>query len=212
MHRWRSLPPDWPFRQPERFAAVDGSGVALPPGWIESAGAWGCWQSHVRLWQEAVAAGLESILIFEDDAAFEFTWFATKAVEFLATVPDDWDQIYLGGQHLTIDGSPPPEEVNALVLRGKNVNRTHAYAIRRRMMASAVREIGEPPPVGTPAKFYHVDYRLGTMHRSGQWNVYTPRRWLVAQAAGPSDVILNRNMRPRWWNEFPVKMKELPPC
>ena len=94
---------DWPFPEPQRYSAVDGKEIPsddFPPSerWKSSPGARGCFLSHRQILGE-VAAGTENVLILEDDA-FCVKGFGVKVAEFLAAVPDDWDQIYLGGQHL----------------------------------------------------------------------------------------------------------------
>ncbi len=55
----------------QRFSAVDGSAVVLPPHWRHTAGAYGCLLSHVAVIEEARALNAESVLIFEDDTVFD---------------------------------------------------------------------------------------------------------------------------------------------
>src|SRR5262245_46044684 len=101
--RWKAfqerLPGDWPFRKIVRFPAIDGRACVPPPWWKESAGAWGCYRSHLRVVEDCLNNDLESVLVLEDDAEFPPT-FAADAAEFLRHVPDDWDMLYLGGQLL----------------------------------------------------------------------------------------------------------------
>jgi hypothetical protein len=82
--------------------AISGDWCWPPARWKSGNGAWGCLMSHLRAVQEATMDGLESSMVLEDDAVFQ-----PKAVEMLARlmreVPADWDQIYLGGQHLSTE-------------------------------------------------------------------------------------------------------------
>ena len=57
---------------------------------------------------------------------------------------------------------------------------------------------------------YHVDNKLGELHRGGEFNVYAPRDWLVGQAAGSSDVLSANHRKDQWW-PLPVD-KRLVPC
>src|ERR1700686_380480 len=54
----------------ERVAAVDGGKLAVPAAWPESAGAYGCLQSHLAVVRQARAQNRESVLIIRDDGLF----------------------------------------------------------------------------------------------------------------------------------------------
>ena len=208
------LPGDWPFRPVERVVAVDGEQADLP-AWYggefrpKLKGAWGCLQSHLGIWQSAVDANLSSVLVLEDDAVC-CNAFTPMVKKFLDHVPDDWNQIYLGGQHLCTD-SKPPVIVNDRVIRARNVNRTHAYAISRNPMEACIQKFANPWH-GKGLKGWHVDHQLGYLHQLGRWNVYCPSKWLVGQAAGTSDTFESRMMRTCWWNEFGIAKPEAVPC
>ena len=108
-----------------RFAAVDGSKVVLPASWSHSAGAYGCLLSHVAVVQEALAAGCESLLIFEDDAVFD-PEFNIKFASFVNEAPPDWDLLYFGALH-----KDEPIKVTEHVYRITKANSTYAYALKR---------------------------------------------------------------------------------
>ncbi len=108
-----------------RFAAVDGSKVVLPASWNHSAGAYGCLLSHVGVVQEALAAGCQSVLIFEDDAVFD-PEFNTKFASFMKEAPADWDLLYFGALH-----KDEPARVTEHVYRITKANSTYAYALKR---------------------------------------------------------------------------------
>jgi GR25 family glycosyltransferase involved in LPS biosynthesis len=85
------------------FKAVDGTtlsqddlaarGLIVPPIHYTK-GTLGSMMSHTALWQHAVASG-EITTVCEDDAIFNLA-FERRALELIATLPDDTDIIYWG--------------------------------------------------------------------------------------------------------------------
>jgi GR25 family glycosyltransferase involved in LPS biosynthesis len=116
----------------QRFEAVDGSKVVLPASWRHSAGAYGCLLSHVAVVQEALAAGCESVLIFEDDAVFD-PEFDAKFASFMKEVPADWDLFYFGALH-----KDEPLKVTEHVYRITKANSTYAYALKRKVFEAFI--------------------------------------------------------------------------
>ncbi len=187
--RWeefkRILPSSWPFRPPLRFPAVHGEKVPKPAWWNQPAAAWGCLLSHRQVIQDALQSGLDSILIFEDDAAFAED-FVERTKRYVAALPTDWRWIYLGGEHLEHRVSVPTR-INDFVYRPYNVNRTHAYGIRtREMMERILAHIDTSEPWKCK---HHVDHRYGELQKeTSSQGCYTPDRWLVGQREGWSDI------------------------
>ena len=204
--RWAAfqerLPVDWPFLTPERWVAEDGLAGIPPAYWTRKPGAWGCFRTHVALLRYAVRAKLRSVLILEDDAVF-VEGFGEKVQAFLKYVPDDWDHLYFGGQHYATHRARP-KLIAPGVLRAYNVNRTHAHALRGRYIPHVLKFFGK-------ARFnLHVDYQFGELHMLGNHNVYSPRQWVVGQAAGVSDVGREGAAEPReeverFWNDFLIE-------
>lgn len=200
--RWeafcRRVPADWPFCLPQRYAAVDGSRTGVPEGFTAQPGAWGCYQTHLRILEDLLTQGISSALILEDDAVF-CDHFSERVAAFLAELPDDWELLYLGGQHLA--GPAESLRPGGPVLRPRNVNRTHAYAVR----GEAIRQIYHHlARVHIAPRGAHVDYLMGELCERGELRVYCPRRFLVGQVAGPSDVT-GKPCLGRWWNQFPIR-------
>lgn len=208
-NRWErfrnSLPENWPFAQPERWPACDGLHCDIP-GWFKAgAGAWGCLQSHVAIWWSQIENDWESILILEDDAVFQRHHAVDIMRRTLDVIPEDWDQVYFGGQHLDTNDRPPETIIQDVLIRCRYVNRTHAYAIRKDFACEALDAIDCPNE--RPERLQHVDYMLGDLHDSH--NIYAPWRFCIGQERGVSDVMRNGQRRPKhtvqhWWNQFPI--------
>ena len=183
--------------------AWPGNVAPAPAWWRAGNAAWGCLMSHVRAVQEALLDGVERVLLLEDDVVFH-----PRAPQWLERlmreVPEDWDQLYLGGQHLK-EASPLPD--CPYIWRAKNVNRTHAYALHRRVYAKYLQHVLHAPDYIRRGA-WHVDHQLGVAHERGDWRTYAPSWWLCAQEAGGSNI--SGKMNPRmWWQPF-VYAKRLP--
>lgn len=187
--RWRrflqELPAAWPFGPPLRFPAIDGTQAQIPVWWDSGGGAWGCYCSHLQIVQDALADGVESLLILEDDCVF-CPAFELEVREFVRNLPSDWKLIFLGGQHIQLQHGLP-SKINHWVYRPFNVNRMHAYAIRGQEMLQTVHRHLENAQNWRTAH-HHVDHRLGELQKQTGSGIYVPRRWLAAQREGVSDV------------------------
>ena len=178
------IPPDWPFRFPERYTAIDG-GLATPPDWWNGGnGAWGCYKAHVRILEDCLSNEINSVLIMEDDAVC-VDHFGVKVQEFWNHLPDDWEMVYLGGQHIQ-ENLRLPRKVNDWVYKPFNVNRCHCYGFRgRKMLERAYKHLHDFAAWNVPN---HVDHYLGELHKKLEKGLYVPKEWLVAQSEGQSDI------------------------
>ena len=173
LERFWNVLGDWPFRMPQLFTAVDGQAMGTPEGWDKGPGAWGCLCSHLQLLNQAIADEVQALLVLEDDA-YPVTDFAELAATFLRNVPEDWDGLMFGTQHLA-----KPQPVRDGVVRCAVSNRTHAYAVRGRLMKVL-------------AQFWsnttndHCDIVMAALMR--HFNVYAPDPLLIGQDDGISDV------------------------
>lgn len=174
--------------------AVPGDRCWAPPYFLAGGGAWGCLQSHLRIAQDAAADGLPNYLVLEDDVVFHERS-AAHLERFMTEVPDDWGQIYLGGQHLH---EPDIVAGSGFVHRCLNVNRTHAYALRQPAIARFQQHVAHAPDYISRGS-WHLDHQLGVAHELGLWRTYAPAWWLAGQEAGPSDISGFENPR-LWWH------------
>lgn len=181
------------------YPAVIGGWTGYPADWRAGCGAWGCLQSHRRILEDVIhvrnARGmmaLDSTLILEDDVFFTDDALP-RLNAFMAAVPSDWGQIYLGGQHRR---TPVPVPERSGVMRASSVHRTHAYAVSRSAVTKVYCHVSYMPDYhGRPV---HIDHQLERAHRRGDWPVYCPARWIAGQDAGRSDISGRTNPRKLW--------------
>ena len=191
----------WPLPEPLVLDAVDGNVVGVPRDFIHGGGAWGCCRSHVLALERAVMDGVGTLLVLEDD----LSWgpdLGPDLARFLAEVPPDWDQLMLGGQHMS---RPAPVPGRPGVVRVRKCQRTHAYAVRGRATRSL---LGLWYRATT-----HIDHAMGSWQAG--WNVYSPEPFLFGQGGGPSD-ISGRLEPPRTWStsdyDRPLLYLDVPPA
>lgn len=165
---------NWPFREPERFRAVDASKLDIPPYWFAGGGAFGCMRSHQRALEDAIMDGVDSLLVLEDDVVFRPD-FGTEVVKFMQNVPTDWDQLMIGGQ---LFHDSLREQVAPGVLRVNNCQRTHCYAVRGKYMKALHAK--------WCASYGHCDHVMGPFQR--RYSVYAPDPFLAGQSEGKSDI------------------------
>ncbi len=197
------MPRPWPFPEPERFPAIDGRRLATPPQWRAGNGAWGCFRSHLLILEKCLLEGIDSYVVFEDDAGFADD-FPARLRRFVGELPDDWGLVYLGGQHLYA-GKHPPQKITEHVYRPYNVNRTHAFMVRGR---PAMKTLYRHLNWNEWQTKHHIDHHLGRLIQrryelvvegkhveQESLAVYTPDRWLAGQLPTKS------NICGRKWNE-----------
>lgn len=186
--RARQKEAGWELPEPTVFEAVDGSKVGVPTYFQSGGGAWGCCRSHVRVCEQAVMDGVESLLVFEDDVTWKADEGGRSAWEqlrrFMAAVPADWEQLMLGGQHLQ-PALPTPAPG---VVRCTNCQRTHAYAVRGKAIKDLL-------GLWYPAN-RHIDHVMGPWQKDRK--VYAPERFVFGQAEGKSDINGRHNPAKFW--------------
>ena len=207
---------DWPFVEPQLFTAIDGKLAPFPRWWSQGGGAWGVYRSNLRIIEDCLMEGVQSVLILEDDATLDSpddeeiraATFRERVDTFLSNVPEDWQMVYLGGQHL-FQKQRPPRIVNKEVVAPYNVNRLHAYGLSHQGLKIAYRHLN----VRKWQSGHHVDHHFGVLHQNEGIKVYAPQKWLVGQGNAKSD-ICGRELKVRFWNKSETqqgaKQKGLP--
>lgn len=185
---------DWKEPPVEFIDAIDGRRVLAPRFWKVGDPAWGCYRTHLYIIEKCLNENIKSVLILEDDAELTEN-FEIGYDRLVKNLPDDWQWVYLGGQHLN-QKEGVPEGIAPGVCRPFNCHRNHAYGIRNRnVMQDIYRFILEFP---WPEKF-HLDHRYGMLHEAKKFTVYAADPFIVRQAKGFSD-IEHVNHQARGWN------------
>lgn len=172
-----------------RYRAVHGDSVTVPHFFTSGGGAWGCRQSHLRLLEDALMDGVNSLLVLEDDVCF-CPNFQDRLIAFMRAVPDDWQGLMFGGQNQ----AEPTETPVGGVKRATDTQRTHAYAVRGKEPMQALYRLWARSD-------RHIDHLFG--HWQQDHIVYQPDPFLCGQDQGKSD-ITGRDDSTRFWFSSPV--------
>jgi len=121
-------------------------------------------------------------VVFEDDCHF-IDGFDVALNHFLESLPEDWQQAYLGGQLIHTERHPPIK-INEHCYRPYNINRTHAFAVSRAGMLPLYRWLNDLPFAAND----HIDHHLGRWHEDKRNKVFCPPRWLCGQMGCSSNV------------------------
>jgi len=114
----------------ERVSAVDGreldvSKLKISPGEL------GLILTNSKIIEKSISNRYESILIIEDDCVFSEE---IKEIDsYFSVLPDDWDMLYMGGNHNTHMGILGPYYVNEKVCKLHSTYSTHFVAIKKKM-------------------------------------------------------------------------------
>lgn len=186
------------LQKPEIFDAIDGYKENIPDWWNPHLrGSYGCYRSHIKILENIVAENLTNTIILEDDAIF-CEDFIHQLNGLYDHIPEDWDQFYIGGQHLN-----GPININNLVNKGTNINRTHGYIIKNSQVSAKILSYITNKEFwikNFPKHRYHIDYGYGWLHKNKLIHAYCPKKFLIGQAANEySDTGSQICKNDRWW-------------
>lgn len=131
--RIAEIKPKWPFGEIKVLRGFpsrqDKPGAfPLPMNWHGPNGAWGCNLSHRSAIWRAYQLRVPAVVILEDDCYFDNNFYE-RVQDFIKRVPDDWQQLFFGGEHNYYFGRKP-EPVAPGIVRCMEVNMLHCYAVR----------------------------------------------------------------------------------
>lgn len=165
----------WELPEPTVFPAIDGDKVGVPSWFRSGGGAWGCLRSHCAILEQAVMDGTDTVVVMEDDVTWMPHCWALLA-KWIKEVPQDWQQLMLGGQHIT-----PPSKITDTLWRCNNTQRTHAYALKGGGIKSLLK------------CWYscntHCDWKMGEWQ--GNVKSYCPNNFFFGQCGSSSDICGN---------------------
>jgi GR25 family glycosyltransferase involved in LPS biosynthesis len=112
----------------ERYSAVDGNSLNVDNITYNKSllkGELGILETHIKLIKEAKEQKLKSILIMEDDVYF------TKEIEkfddYMSHVPNNWDMLFVGGNHLY---GETPIKINEKIMKLNNTVAIHCLGVK----------------------------------------------------------------------------------
>jgi glycosyl transferase, family 25 len=109
----------------ERFSAVDGNTIE-PFNYKVPRGSIGNCLSKIGVLKLSKERKYKSVLVLEDDVAFQDD-FNNKFAEWSKEVPENWDMLWIGGNHNWVKNIPL---FSPHLIRITNTYATHAFALR----------------------------------------------------------------------------------
>jgi hypothetical protein len=107
----------------ERYSGVDGNTIVNDSPLLN--GELGVLTTHMGIIDRCIDDGIKSVLILEDDVVF--TEELRKLDEYMMAVPNNWDMIYFGGNHIY---GKPPLKINDKVIKLNFTVAIHCVAIK----------------------------------------------------------------------------------
>jgi len=114
----------------DRISAVDGLTLNQKSPNINSAEL-GLILTNIKILEISIQKNYNSILILEDDCKFEPEILNIES--YFKQLPEDWDMLYMGGNHNTHMGISPPTKINDKVIKLRNTYSTHLVGVKSKM-------------------------------------------------------------------------------
>jgi GR25 family glycosyltransferase involved in LPS biosynthesis len=156
------------------FNAFNGNNLSNP--YKISNGNFGLILTNIEIIKEAKNNNYKNILILEDDCYF--TSEVLNINTYFDALPDDWDMLYLGGNHNTHVGNPPPIVINEKIVKLHSTLTTHFVAINNHMYDVIL------------ARLSKFDNPIDVVYTGIQklYNVYSTSKTIAKQLNGYSDI------------------------
>ena len=159
----------------EFFNAINGHAMNNP--FPISNGNFGLIQSNLEILKKAKDDNLKNIVIIEDDCIFNDN--IKNINTYLQSLPDDWNMIYLGGNHnIGWNGTTEPVVINDKMVKLHFTFTTHFVAINSNIFDIVIEEL---------SKFSNpIDVIYTTIQKN--YNVYCTKELVATQQEGYSDI------------------------
>jgi GR25 family glycosyltransferase involved in LPS biosynthesis len=112
----------------ERFSAYDGKQLNLTNEYNLKPGEIGIIKSNLDIIKDAKKNNYKTILIIEDDCVFNDE--IINFENYFKLLPNDWDMLYMGGNHNTHMGVKPPLKINDKVVKLHSTYSAHFIGIK----------------------------------------------------------------------------------
>ena len=141
-------------------------------------GHFGCFLSHIGVYNEFMQSDKPYCLIFEDDAEFKTHTFRKDVNRHMGNVPDDWD-IVLFGFHTADDlhhGKNQDTFLKDNIFHNlEHFTGLHGYLINKRSCAKLMEKVMNPE--------WYLDWEIANLTKEGHFKVYGVFEPLVCQPA-----------------------------
>lgn len=133
----------------ERFSAVDGTTVEIVNSPLND-GQTGCALSHLEIIKICKSKEYSNCLILEDDIQFDEE-LNNKLPNIMEQVPDDWDMLYFGGNHVGnnphASGSLTKVNQTQNIFRTTHCFTTHSYAVKNKVYDKIISSFDGSEPI-----------------------------------------------------------------
>jgi GR25 family glycosyltransferase involved in LPS biosynthesis len=154
-----------------RFSGIDGN--MLKNDTVLLNGELGILLTHLEIIKKAKLDNLDNVLIIEDDVIFSDEFLNIQS--YMKEVPDDWDFIYFGGNHIY---GKPPQKINEKILKLNFTVALQCVAIKKTMFDKIIEIL--------PKKQKQVDGYYADFHKSCNAYCFYPN--IAKQKEGFSDI------------------------
>jgi GR25 family glycosyltransferase involved in LPS biosynthesis len=141
-------------------------------------GHFGCFLSHIGVYQEFMKSDKPYCLIFEDDAEFKTESFKEDMNRHMGNVPDDWS-IVLFGFHTADDLHDKKNQKtflqNDIFHKLEHWTGMQAYLLNKKSCAQLLEKLVNPQ--------WYLDWAISDMTAAGTFNVYAVFKPIVCQPA-----------------------------
>jgi glycosyl transferase family 25 len=141
-------------------------------------GAVGCALSHIKLWQKLLESDSEMFHVLEDDAVIKTD--ISTINQFIKTVPDDWDIIYLGFLSNILDKRKDIKISDNVYKINRQTFQTQSYIINRK---GAEKLLAKAFPI-----IHHIDSYMSFCAMEGGVNAYRPKSSYIPQRLRRSQI------------------------